>query len=107
VIRSDPSRFANLYCNRGITHRPEPGDITADHERRSDQIEGNQVVRICDGIKFQYNHGVGILAGVTTLVLMPEICIAARRKTPPTPRCCNRRRPWRLQASLRSKTTLL
>lgn len=30
-----------------------------------------------------------------------------RRKTPPTPRCCNRRRPWRPQEVLRSKTTLL
>src|ERR1700732_4527539 len=35
------------------------GDIAADHERRSDQIEGNRgFVRICDGIKFQYNYRV-------------------------------------------------
>jgi len=45
VIRSDPSRFTNLYPNRGITHSPEPGDIAADHERRSDQIEGNRGFR--------------------------------------------------------------
>jgi len=50
-IRPEP--VTNLYPNRGVTHRPEPGDIAADHERRSDQIEGNRgFVRICDGIKF-------------------------------------------------------